>query len=180
MDAVVYALKRAFHSSLRAGRAVLGEVGVTPARFDVLFALTDGRVVKTQRGLRQALGVCRATMSETLGELERRGWIARERDVDDRRTHRVSLTPAGRALFERAYDAAVGDGVVPRAVEAALAETCFGSFEAQESLEYLCRAVRRFFGDTAVRELYPWHPDEYLGALHHVSPGSSELVPVED
>ena len=44
------------------------------------------------------------TMSEMLGRLERRGLIARERDADDGRARRVSLTASGRELQRRAWD----------------------------------------------------------------------------
>lgn len=179
MDAVIYGLKRAFHSTLRMVRPILKRVGLTPARFDALYALAKGGGETTQMALRQDLGVARATISELLDDLQRRGWIGRTRDRD-RRTHRVTLTSSGRAILERAYEQGVGSGTAPMAIDAALTEgdPTVDSFPAREHLDHLCNLVRSFFGDTAWTTLFPWHWDEYLSELESVDPGSDELLPV--
>jgi DNA-binding MarR family transcriptional regulator len=167
MDAVFFSLKRAHHATLRWGRRGLRPCGLTPARFDVLFALTRLNVKKTQAGLRWALGVARATISEMLAVLEDIGWIERTRDPDDGRTYRVALTGAGRDILERAYAFAVGAGVVPLAVESALTrgDAEEDPFQKRETVDWLCGLIRRYFGDSAVDELYRWHPDDYLSGL---------------
>jgi DNA-binding MarR family transcriptional regulator len=154
------------HATLRCGPA-LAPFGLTPARFDVLYALTESCVPKTQSGLRRAFGLARATICEMLATLEKLGWVVRSRNRDDRRTFNVSLTDRGRALLERAYEGLVGSGAVPLAVESALSRgnALVDVFPIREQLEELCTCIRRFFGDASVRELYQWHPDEYLSAL---------------
>jgi DNA-binding MarR family transcriptional regulator len=181
MDAVFFSLKRGFHATLRCGRPLLARFGLTPARFDVLYALSDSRISTTQSELRKALGVARATLCEMLGALERLKWIIRSRDRNDRRTHQVTLSAAGRDVLERAYAGSVSSGLVPVSVDAALSvrDPLVDTFEIQEYLLDICQRIRKFFGDTATRELYAWHPDEYLSALAGVARESNRLIPIE-
>ena len=180
MDAVFFSLKRGFHATLRCSRPLLARVGLTPARFDVLYALGRSDGPRTQSALRRMLGLARATISEMLAALEHLGWVQRRRDHDDRRTHRVALTDDGRAALEHAYAACVASGVVPLAVDSALSrgDAEVDPFASHDQLHFLCKLVRRFFGETAIAELYPWHPDEYLGGLLEVGRGF-RLLPVD-
>jgi DNA-binding MarR family transcriptional regulator len=181
MDAVFFSFKRAFHATLRCSRPVLARAGLTPARFDVLYALAREQTACTQAELRRMLGVARATMSEMLATLEGLGWIRRVRDRGDGRTRAVSLTAEGRTLLERAYEAGIGSGLVPLAVDSALScgDAEADTLLAREQLNDFCMIVRRYFGDGAMGELYPWHPDEYLSGLELVVPGSASLLQVE-
>lgn len=56
--------------------------------------------------LAQQMRVSPSTMSATIDALERRGWVARERDDADRRVARVVLTEAGRAVLTTMDDVA--------------------------------------------------------------------------
>ena len=56
-----------------------------------------------QRALQEAMRIRPASASELLSKLEEKGWILRERDMEDRRRARVSLTAAG---AEKAAEAA--------------------------------------------------------------------------
>jgi hypothetical protein len=42
MDATFFSLKRAFHGTLRLTRVTLAKLGLTAARFDLLYALPTG------------------------------------------------------------------------------------------------------------------------------------------
>ena len=53
----------------------------------------------SQGALAQQMRVSPSTMSATIDALERRGWVARERDETDRRVTRVVLTEAGQAVL---------------------------------------------------------------------------------
>jgi len=118
MDQVLFQLKRAHIESTKWGRRVLADSGLTPARFDVLFAL-DGAFEVTQVELRRMLGVARATICEMLTVLERLELVVRER-ARDRRTWLVALTAKGAAMFRRAADATMHNGFVPLVIDAAL------------------------------------------------------------
>lgn len=78
--------------------------GVTPGQFPVLMCLwkQDGL---TQRELYQRVHIEQATMSNTLGRMERDGLIRRKPDPDDRRASRVLLTAKGRKLEVKIADA---------------------------------------------------------------------------
>lgn len=85
--------------------AALGPLGLTPTQFFVLgslvrIALHDDK--PNQRELAAHAGLDAMTVSQIVRRLEGRGLIARHSDPDDARAFRLSPTPAGRALVERA------------------------------------------------------------------------------
>ena len=97
MNAAFFGLKRAHHSVLRLGRHAFASIGLTAARFDLLFAVHshNGRRMP-QRKLQRILGVCRATVSRMLRSLEELGLVQRTRSDVDRRRKLVALTKEGR------------------------------------------------------------------------------------
>ncbi|KXK23417.1 MAG: MarR family transcriptional regulator [Chloroflexi bacterium OLB15] len=58
----------------------------------------------SQQELAAQLRVAPSTMSATIDALEKRGWVIRERDENDRRAVRISLTDAGRKMLETTDD----------------------------------------------------------------------------
>lgn len=72
----------------------LGEVSVSASEIFALGELTDGGV-QTQQELAERLGLEKSTVSRLAAGLERRGWLARERDPGNRRFYRLALTKAG-------------------------------------------------------------------------------------
>ncbi len=106
MDPIFHGLKRAFHSSLRIARRDFKELGLTPARMDVLYALdslggANRRLWQSQ--LRRILGyTARSTLTQMLRALEALGWTRRKRSERDARQLEVELTRAGRAQLARA------------------------------------------------------------------------------
>ena len=96
MHAAFLAIKRAHHSVLRIGRPMLLDMGLTAARFDLLFALKlkDRRRMR-QRELQRTLGVSRTTVSRMLASLEKLGFVQRTVDPKDRRRKWVALTKRG-------------------------------------------------------------------------------------
>lgn len=90
-----------FQSSKAVARAfddAMVEAGGSQPTWLVLLSLTPGGV-RSQSDLAQAVGVQGPTLTHHLNGMEAQGLIVRTRDPVDRRSHQVSLTPAGRAQF---------------------------------------------------------------------------------
>jgi len=106
---------------LRESQRLFRPLGLTAAQFNVLNILalhTAGAM--SQRELSERLVVDRSNVTGLLDRLGKAGWVQRKDDPDDRRVYRVSLTPAGRALWEKAHPrylrvvAQVTAGIPPR------------------------------------------------------------------
>jgi DNA-binding MarR family transcriptional regulator len=70
-------------------------LGLTPPQAGVLRRL--GEVPgQSQRGLADALGMHAPRLVALIDELEDRGLVVRDRDIDDRRNYAISLTDEGR------------------------------------------------------------------------------------
>ena len=165
MHAILFGLKRAWHGSLRTTRHALASLGLTAARFDLLYAAdTRDRFGSiTQRKLRQMLGVNRTTVSRMLGSLEALGLVTRERAYCDRRTRRVTLTDAGRSRIRLAIDRLIGSGAAQLVVDCAVAgEPWFDEMACLyqgDIFESFLRRIRSTFRDRATL-YYPWQPDD--------------------
>jgi DNA-binding MarR family transcriptional regulator len=77
-------------------------MGLTAARFDLLYALRQNRGALRQRRLVRTLGVTHPVVSRMLKSLRTLGLTTRERRPKDKREWVISLTPAGRALINKA------------------------------------------------------------------------------
>lgn len=160
MHAILFSLKRAFHSSLRIPRRVTRLHGLTPARFDLLHLVHSWQLDVPQAELRKALGVSRATVSRMLRSLEELGIVRRRRALD-RRTRDVSLSDYGRTLFRRAARELWGSGLVDLFVEsiASWHKDPNRIFRNMCTLESHLDHIRDTARDTATL-YYPWHPDD--------------------
>jgi DNA-binding MarR family transcriptional regulator len=172
MNSIFFDMKRAYHATLRVGRGRLRDMGLTAARFDLLFALTDeGRKrgpLIYQSVLRRILGVTRPTVSRMLQSLEKLGFVRRRRSDVDRRQVEVRLTAGGWIRIRSAYRSLTVSGWSLVALERVLsgasvegnddlvAAFCpflhLGAIE--EPQDFLTR-IRRGFGDFATLD-YPW------------------------
>ena len=163
MDGVFFDLKRAHHATLKFSRRVLSAFELTPARFDVLYAVGTNRWI-FQHDLRVALGVARATISEMLKVLEKIGLITRWRWG---RRRVVWLSSKGREVMQRALDGCVNNGFVPLCVEQLLTKNDLSrsEFVARRDLHFTCALLRRAFGDSATEELHPWRRCRYESAI---------------
>jgi DNA-binding MarR family transcriptional regulator len=169
MNQIFFASKRAFHGILRVTRKPLASLGLTAARFDMLYALMSGdgadpiRHGMLQSALRRRLGVSASVVSRMLASLENRGWVTRCRreQCNDRRQRLVTLTAAGLQCIATAFK--MLRRASWRLVHQAI---CFGKHREpspqlvhSDQLEsYLC-AMHAQYGDTATL-YYPWHPDD--------------------
>jgi DNA-binding MarR family transcriptional regulator len=104
---VILALHRATHATLHALTTALADLDLPAADIDVLAILADG-AGRTVGALATATATRPSTLTSLLDRLIKRGYIARELDLADRRSFLISLTPAGRAAAEHAA-AAIAD-----------------------------------------------------------------------
>jgi DNA-binding MarR family transcriptional regulator len=100
---VCFALAVASRRVIALYRPLLEPMGLTHPQYLVMLALWQHEPLAV-RDLAQLLSLEPATLSPLLKRLESIGYLTRARDPQDERTLRVGLTPAGRALRERALD----------------------------------------------------------------------------
>jgi DNA-binding MarR family transcriptional regulator len=168
MNAIYFSSKRAFHGILRVTRRPLRSLGLTAARFDMLYALMYGGADSMWNGtrqseLRRSLGASASVVSRMLTSLEKLGWVTRTRlgQGQDRRQRWVRLTASGLRHIAMAFK------MLRRASWRLVHESiCFGKHRDDsarlvhtDQLESYLRGMCRQYGDTATL-YYPWHPDD--------------------
>jgi MarR family transcriptional regulator, organic hydroperoxide resistance regulator len=97
---VLLALQRATHQTLQALSVALAALDLTPSEINTLANLADGRS-RNVRELSIDTGTRATTLTGVLDRLERRGYLTRELDPDDRRSFRLKLTAPGRAAARK-------------------------------------------------------------------------------
>jgi DNA-binding MarR family transcriptional regulator len=163
MNAHFFLLKRGFHGFLRVTRRPLKVLGLTAARYDLLYALMQRHSHQEyfpmhQSALRRELGVTGSVVSRMLRSLEKLGLLARKRPMrGDQRQREIRLTEEGWKCIRFAYQALVRSSqrLLGLAIPGKPADTFFHTLMFEE---YLLAMAKRF-GDTA-RLVYPWHPDD--------------------
>jgi DNA-binding MarR family transcriptional regulator len=170
MHAIFFGMKRAYQGALRVTRRPLLSLGLTAARFDLMYALLERDPIggacgvrMLQSELRGKLGVCASVVSRMLKSLEALGLVTRRRpEYGDRRQRELSLTERGRACIRNAYQALMR--AVRRLVNEAI---CFGKhrdadrcFVHVATLESYLSEMRGQYADRATL-YYSWgHPDD--------------------
>ena len=76
------------------------EVGSRPGRFATLMLIGRNPGI-SQTALSRANGRDKSTLTPVLNDLEKRGFIRRQRTAKDQRVYRLTLTPAGRKLLRQ-------------------------------------------------------------------------------
>jgi MarR family transcriptional regulator, 2-MHQ and catechol-resistance regulon repressor len=99
------ALVRAEANLTRRLAADLERIGVSATGFTMLVLLTSAGGRLELRTMRRRLGASKATATEVLDTLEKRGFIGRSRLESDRRAVAVGLTEAGYNLVTHAFPA---------------------------------------------------------------------------
>jgi DNA-binding MarR family transcriptional regulator len=172
MNANFFGLKRAFHGTLRIARTQLARLGLTAARFDLLYALPRRRFRTFKEGmlqssLRRTLGVARPTVSRMLASLEELKLVRRKRHLSDGRQIIVTLTRRGRILIRKCERVFMHSGWAQLALDTAFDVDQSGErwrddghcLREMETLEGFLNRIRDTFGDFATLH-YPWHPDD--------------------
>lgn len=105
LDGLVgYRLKRAYLRVLADFRDTLAGDALSPRTFSVLVLVSEQPGI-SQSDVARALGIERSGVVALVDELAGRGLVRRVPRPDDRRTHALQPTPAGRRLCTRAVDA---------------------------------------------------------------------------
>ena len=128
------ALVRAEATLTRRLAADLDRVGVSATGFAMLVLLTSAGGELELRAIRRRLSASKATATEVLDTLEKRGFVLRSRLESDRRAVAVNLTDAGGNLVNHAFP-----GHAERVREA------FGGLDEDEKrqLADICRKLDR-------------------------------------
>ncbi|HEX2189780.1 MAG TPA: MarR family transcriptional regulator [Longimicrobiaceae bacterium] len=96
-------LARAYRLAYRRHSRALAALGVSVSQFDLLATLHRSRPEGLRMGeLSDRLLVTEGNVTGLVDRLQGAGMVERHADPADRRAFRVRLTPAGRALAERA------------------------------------------------------------------------------
>lgn len=111
-ELLCFGLYSASHAMNRAYKPLLKEIGLTYPQYLVLLKLweSDHQLVGE---LGKALFLESNTLTPLLKRLENAGFVKRNRDKDDERQVRISLTQAGRALQSEA--ACITDQIIKAA-----------------------------------------------------------------
>ena len=100
MEPIGLRLTRTAKSVSRAFDDALGKAGGSLPMWLILVSL-KGERHGAQRELAEAVGVEGPTLTHHLNRMETAGLVTRTRDPENRRVHRVELTEAGEATFQR-------------------------------------------------------------------------------
>ena len=176
-------LKRAYHSTLRLTRRLLRRLGLTAARFDLLYIVEKAGKTMLQCELRRVLGVTAPTVSRMLASLQALGWVEREVVDMDRRRRHVTLTKAGLRCVRRAAREFIHSGWVELAVDSALCPHLMvqrpgvqpGSRRPHTTLERL----RYAYGDCATRD-YPLYYEEDFDEEEDITPLRSWVTEADE
>jgi len=102
---ILDSIRRLVRTLRVSARTAEQEVGLSGAQLFVLQTIGKTEAL-TLGGLAERTRTDPSSVSVVVGRLVSRGLVKRKRDTEDARRLRHSLTPAGRALFRRAPDAA--------------------------------------------------------------------------
>ena len=138
MDDVFFGVKRAHLAVNRWALLRLRELGITPARFDLMRLIYVRNFRWAQSELRQHLGVARATISRMVRALVKLGWMTREVNKFDRRTRDCLLTYEGRRVVASVMSALIWPRVIAKVVDEALGGNVV---EERKAVEWLARRL---------------------------------------
>jgi DNA-binding MarR family transcriptional regulator len=100
-ESLTYLLQKAAKYSLAALERELADLELSARQFLLLALVADG-LNTSQQELAGRLGLDPTVLVKAIDQLEARDLLTRARYADDRRQHRLALTPAGDALLAEA------------------------------------------------------------------------------
>jgi DNA-binding MarR family transcriptional regulator len=160
MHFMSFAFKRAHYTALRLGRQYAEKFGLTPARFDMLYAIRRDKN-RSQAFLARTLGLSGCTVSRMLGILEALGFVRRiGPQSPDRRVKRVRLTKLGRRHLHLVLRKLKRLPMQFAFMRVMTGEKGFSRFLALDDAHSLVTDMTERLGDSASL-IYPtWHPDD--------------------
>ncbi len=88
-------------------RSVGGDYGLQPVQIEALHYLSIcNRYSNTPMGVTEYLGQTKGTISQSLSVLERKGFLVKKADANDKRVTRLHVSASGKTLLQRAIPAA--------------------------------------------------------------------------
>jgi DNA-binding MarR family transcriptional regulator len=148
---MLFALKRADQRSRALQRRLLGPLGITPARYDLLFVIFQHHVHRRspwmfQSRIRKELGVAASTVSEMTKSMQALGLVTRKRQrFGDRRQVIITLTKRAFAVLRRVRKQVIEPGILWLALFTALT-----SVEQMGSVEFYANRFRQGMKDPAL------------------------------
>lgn len=103
MHTLTFEMKRAHLASIRLTRRLCAQVGLTPARLDMLRAIFANCNAIQQSVLRHHLGVTKTVVSIMVRALEKLGFVRRTRSYSDGRTFDLTVLVKGRIALRRIH-----------------------------------------------------------------------------
>jgi DNA-binding MarR family transcriptional regulator len=160
MHFMAFAFKRAHYTSLRLGRKYAERFGLTPARFDMLYAIRRDKN-RSQAFLARTLGVASVTVSRMLRKLEALGFVRRSAFAwPDRRMKRVRLTKLGRRHLHLVLRKLRRRPMQFAFMRVMYRQNGFSRFLALDDFHTLVSHVNEKLGDRASLQYPTWHPDD--------------------
>ncbi len=106
-NGVPYLMTRVRMALLAAVEDELAPYGIKAAEYLVLIALANG-LAETSSGICTVISCDPGAMTRKIDRLEKKGFVHRVPDPHDRRTIRLELTAAGKAVYPKVQATAVG------------------------------------------------------------------------
>jgi DNA-binding MarR family transcriptional regulator len=94
-------MKAILRSARQIVNSELASLNLTGAEGDIIFHLLSTSDGLSQEKLAERLDIDKAAISRTVNSLDKKGYIHRERQADDFRTYRITLTDAAKDVGER-------------------------------------------------------------------------------
>ena len=94
-------MKAILRSARQIVNSELTSLNLTGAEDDIVFHLLLTRDGLSQENLAERLDIGKAAISRIVNSLDSKGYIHRERQADDSRTYRVTLTDAAKDVSDR-------------------------------------------------------------------------------
>jgi DNA-binding MarR family transcriptional regulator len=160
MHFLAFAFKRAHYTSLRLGRKYASPFALTPARFDMLYAIRFQQN-QSQASIARLLGVAGVTVSRMLRKLEALGLIRRATWLRlDRRKKLVSITALGKKLLSLTTRKMKRKPMQRAFMRVIPPDERFDAFMAVDELHSTVQAMMTKLGDCASLQYPTWHPDD--------------------